>query len=73
MKRTIDVELTIAELYILRDTATAQWRHWDELVEDGNKNGWYDAKSKDRILTKQHTTWELVQKLQKKVKEVENG
>lgn len=67
------VELTRGELGILVGGAIAELQHWESVAADCNDNGWRDAKEKDRVLTYQHQTLQLVEKLQQVIKEMDNG
>jgi|688.fasta_scaffold2358950_2 hypothetical protein len=73
MTMNTTVELTVVEVEILLSAATRDWRNWAEHRHDGDKNGWYDAKERDRVLTREHQTGELVAKLQTKLKEMLDG
>ena len=57
------IELNWTETCILLDAATAQWKEWNDRAVIGQSKGWRDEKEKDRVLTHQHLTWELVEKL----------
>jgi hypothetical protein len=67
------MELTRGELGILVKSAIAELQHWESVAADCNDNGWRDAKEKDRVLTYQHQTLQLVEKLQHAIKEMDNG
>jgi hypothetical protein len=67
MTHSKTMELTRGELGILLRGATAEWQHWYTRSE------FRDAKEKDRVLTYQHQSWELVKKLQQAIKEMDNG
>ena len=64
------IELTVAELGILCSAAGREGQEWQERRLHGDTCGWYDSKEKDRVLTRQHQTGELVVKLQAKLRGV---
>ena len=70
MSMTTTMELTAGEVEILLSAATKHWRDWADHRHDGEKNGWYDAKERDRVLAREHQTGELVAKLQARLKEM---
>ena len=67
------IELTVAELEILRSAAVREWQEWQKHRLHGDTYGWYDSKEKDRVLTREHQTGELVVKLQAKLREMVNA
>ena len=67
------MELTRGEVGILLQSAIAELQHWESVATDCKVNGWRDAKEKDRVLTYQHQTLQLVEKLQQAIKEMDNG
>lgn len=73
MSLTTTIELTAGEVEILLSAATRDWRQWAEHRHEGETKGWYDAKAKDRVLTREHQTGELVAKLRARLKEMLDG
>jgi len=67
------VELNWSELCILLRAATDECEHWDQRATQGEADGWYDDKEKDRVLTYQHESKGLVTKLTKVKKEMLDG
>jgi hypothetical protein len=67
------VELNWSEVCILLDAAAARWAEWNDRAMHGQSKGWRDAKEKDRVLTHQHLTWELVEKLTEAKRGFSNG
>jgi len=69
MSKTL--ELTRGELGILLRGAEEEWRFWDNACHERDERGWHDGKEKDRVLTYQHQSWDLVKKLQQAIKEID--
>ena len=67
------IELNWSEVCILLDAAATRWREWNDRAMHGQKTGWRDEKEKERVLTYQHLTWELVEKLTEAKQEMNNG
>lgn len=65
------MELTRGELGMLLRGAMSEWERWEETAYEQEKAGWHDAKEKDRVLTYQHQSWELVKKLQDAINEMD--
>lgn len=59
------VELNWSEVCILLRAATQEWLNWETTATIQERDGWRDAKEKDRVLTYQHESRELVKKLTK--------
>ena len=65
------LELTRGELGILLRGAEEECRFWADACHERDERGWHDGKEKDRVLTYQHQSRELVKKLQQAIKEVD--
>jgi hypothetical protein len=71
MSKTL--ELTRGELGILLRGAEEECRFWADACHERDERGWHDGKEKDRVLTYQHQSRELVKKLTQAIKEVDHG
>jgi hypothetical protein len=67
------VELNWSEVCILLDAAAARWAEWNDRAMHGQKTGWRDEKEKQKVLTYQHESWKLVEKLTQTKKGMLNG
>jgi hypothetical protein len=65
------IEVTRGELGILLRGAEEEWRFWSNACHESEIRGWRDDKEKDRVLTYQHQSWELVKKLEAEVREMD--
>jgi len=67
------MELTRQELGILY-WATRREAVWHEdVMAKGNADGWYDAKSKERVAVHLHETEALVARLNQAIKEIDKS
>ena len=69
----VNVALSRAELGILLRCVSYEWSQLDELAMNGKDKGWRDSKEKDRVLTYERLTFELMCKISETIEEVDNG
>jgi hypothetical protein len=65
------VELTRGELGILAAATLGEWTEADRLRIDGNRDGWYDKKAKERVEVHLYETDKLFNKLRNLIKEMD--
>lgn len=65
------VELTRGELSILTAAVEREWRRTLQLLQDGERDGWYDAKAEEKVTVHFNETAFLFQKLLTQVREME--
>ena len=73
MTLTTTVELTRGELGIMAVALVREWHRTGQLEDEGNRDGWYDAKSKERVTVHLHDTEKLIQRINVAIKEMDNG
>jgi hypothetical protein len=73
MTHTTTVDLTRGELSILATSLEREWQRTSKLWTDGNRDGWYDEKAKERVAVHLHETERLFNKVNTRIKEMDNG
>ena len=65
------VELTRGELSVLRSAAMREKVWYGKVLADGNREGWYDAKEKERVAVHLYEAEKLFKKIDTRIKEMD--
>jgi hypothetical protein len=67
------MELTRGELGLMAVALVREWHRTGQLEDEGNRDGWYDTKSKERVTVHLHETEKLIQRVNLAIKELDDG
>lgn len=68
---TTMIDMTRGELSILATALEREWQRTGKLWTDGNRDGWYDEKAKERVEVHLYETDKLFNKLRNLIKEMD--
>jgi hypothetical protein len=71
MTHKTTIELTRGEMTTLWAALTVAGERLDEAFAKGERDGWYDAKAKEKVSVAFWQTYELTKKLQQVIKEMD--
>jgi hypothetical protein len=68
---TTMMDLTRGELSVLRSAAMREKVWYGKVLADGNREGWYDAKEKERVTVYLYEAEKLFKRIDTRIKEMD--